>query len=67
MTEVREALAEEMDGRGLWVFMEDGAPVDPEEEENILASTLNENADEEEGVDLLDGYSDSEVRQQLVR
>ena len=33
LDEVRDAAEEQMAGRGLWVFMQDGAPVDPEEEE----------------------------------
>jgi hypothetical protein len=39
---VREALSDEMDGRGLWVFMHDGAPVDPEEEDGTPAASLND-------------------------
>ena len=40
---VRDAIADdmEMEGRGLWVFMADGGPIDPEEEGGHLASALN--------------------------
>ena len=44
LSDVRDALAERMEGRGLWVFMEDGAPVDPEEEEDTPAKDLAEGA-----------------------
>ncbi len=36
LDEVRDAAEEQMGGRGLWVFMQDGAPVDPEEEESLI-------------------------------
>ena len=39
-----------MEGRGLWVFMSDGAPVDPDEEDGVLASEL----------DVLQGHGDDE-------
>ena len=35
-------------GRGLWVFMQDGAPVDPEEEESLIAGALNLDAEDDE-------------------
>lgn len=42
LSDIREAVSDEMEGRGLWVFMEDGAPVDPEEEDNTPAASLNQ-------------------------
>ena len=60
-----------MDGRGLWVFMSDGAPVDPEEEDGVPASELdmlrghgNDEEDEEED---FSGLMDEEVREELVQ
>ena len=48
--QVRSAVSDEMDGRGLWVFMSDGAPIDPEEEDTVPAREL----------DLLQGHGDEQ-------
>jgi hypothetical protein len=74
LSDVREALMEETADRGLWVFMADGAPLDPEEEAEIAASEhiLEDDGDDDdedaEGDtdDLLDGYNDEEVRGKLA-
>ena len=71
LVDVREACAGEMDGRGLWVFMHEEAPVDPEEEIEMKAvDSLNdeeeEESEEEEEVDEMDGFSDDEIREKLA-
>lgn len=65
LDEVRDAADEEMAGRGLWVFMQDGAPVDPEEEESILAGALNLNAEDED--DDAQGMMEEELRAELTK
>ena len=59
-----------MEGRGLWVFMSDGAPVDPEEEDDVLASELDvlhgHGDDVEDEDEDFSGLMDEEVREELV-
>ena len=64
LDEVRDAAADQMDGRGLWVFMSDGAPVDPEEEESMNAEELNLN---EGGDDSLAGLMGEEAMEELQK
>ena len=69
--QVRSAVSDEMDGRGLWVFMSDGAPIDPEEEVGVPARELDllqgqgdEQEDEDEDFsDLMD----EEVLEELIQ
>jgi len=60
-----------MEGRGLWVFMSDGAPVDPDEEDGVLASELDVlqgyGDDEEDEDEDFSGLMDDEVREELVQ
>lgn len=60
-----------MEGRGLWVFMSDGAPVDPDEEDGVLASELDvlqgHGDDEEDEDEDFSGLMDDEVREELVQ
>ena len=69
--QVRSSVSDEMDGRGLWVFMSDGAPIDPEEEDGVPARELDllqgqgdEQEDEDEDFsDLMD----EEVLEELIQ
>ena len=65
LDEVRDVAADQMDGRGLWVFMADGAPVDPEEEETLIAGTLDMDADAED--ENAQGMMEEELREELSK
>ena len=60
-----------MEGRGLWVFMSDGAPVDPEEEDGVAAAELDilrgHGDDEQDEDEDFSGLMDEEVREELVQ
>ena len=65
LDECRDAAADQMDARGLWVFMADGAPVDPEEEETLIAGTLDMDADAED--EDAQGMMEEELREELSK
>ena len=65
LDEVRDAAADQMDGRGLWVFMQDGAPVDPEEEESLIAGALDMDAEDED--EDAQAMMEEELREELTK
>jgi hypothetical protein len=69
--QVRSAVSDEMDGRGLWVFMSDGAPIDPEEEDGVPARELDllqgQGDDQEDEDEDFSDLMDEEVLEELIQ